>query len=106
MTFYDAAPTDWIDPGRSKTVDVNGFPVAIANVGGIFYAFQSLCPHQGTQLGGRPLLNEKFIVCSRHSSKFDVTSGACIEPSADDGFRQDLMIFPVRVVDDVIQVQI
>lgn len=106
LTFHDAAPTDWIDPGRTKTVDVDGIPVAIANTGSTFYAFQSLCPHQGTPLGGRPLVDGKFIVCSRHSSKFDVTTGACIEPSSDDGFRQDLMVFPTRVVDDVIQIQI
>ena len=106
MGFYDAMPTDWIAPGETATVSVDGFPVAIANVDGEFYAFQNLCPHQGTTLGGRPIVEECHIVCSQHSSKYDVRTGACLEPSSIDGFNQDLMTFPTRVVDGVLQVQV
>ncbi len=106
MAFHDAAPVDWIEPGRTKSVTVDGFPVAIANVDGAFYAFQNLCPHQGTTLGGRPLVEGCHIVCSQHSSKFDVITGECLEPSSDDGFSQELMTFQTRVADGVIQVQV
>ena len=106
LGFYDAAPLDWIAQGSTATVDVDGFPVALANVEGSFYAFQSLCPHQGTSLGGRPLVDGCFIVCSQHSSKFNVTDGTCVEPSSDDGFRQDLITFETRVVDGVVQVNV
>ena len=99
-------PTDWIQPGETATVEVDGFPVAIANIGGDFYAFQNLCPHQGTTLGGRPLSEECKITCPQHSSQYDVRTGKCLAPSESDGFDQDLMTFPVRVVDDVVQVDI
>ena len=105
MAYYDALPTDYLEPGSTMTVSVDGFPVAIANLDGEYYAFQNLCPHQGTTLGGRPL-DGTTIVCPQHSSRYDVTTGACVQPSFPDGFNQDLMVFPVRVVDEVVQVDV
>ncbi len=106
MTFHDAIPTDYLEPGGTVTVAVDGFPVAIANVGGSYYAFQNLCPHQGTTLGGRPVVEECHIVCSQHSSKYNVITGECVAPSVPDGFDQDLMTFETRLVDGVVQVRI
>lgn len=105
-TFHEAMPEDWIGPGESATVSVDGFPVAVANVGGEFFAFQNLCPHQGTTLGGRPLDQDCYITCPQHSSRYDVRSGACVQPSTLDGFNQDLMTFETRVVDGVVQVSL
>jgi|SRR5580658_4264238 3-phenylpropionate/trans-cinnamate dioxygenase ferredoxin component len=99
-------PVDWVQPGETATVSIDGFPVAIANCDGSFHAFQNLCPHQGTTLGGRPLVDGCFVVCSQHSSKYDVTSGRCIEPSSLDGFNQDLMTFATRVLDGIVQVDV
>ena len=44
--FYDALPTDYLAQGETMTVSVDGFPVAVANVDGEYFAFQNLCPHQ------------------------------------------------------------
>jgi 3-phenylpropionate/trans-cinnamate dioxygenase ferredoxin component len=104
-SFYDALPTDWIGPGETATVEVDEFPVAIANVAGDYFAFQNLCPHQGTSLGGRPL-DDCFITCPQHASRYDVRTGECVRAAEGDGFNQDLMTFPTRVVDDVVQVEI
>jgi 3-phenylpropionate/trans-cinnamate dioxygenase ferredoxin subunit len=102
--FYDALPDDHIEPGETIAVQVDGFPVGIANVDGQYYAFQNLCPHQGTTLGGRPLEGCE-ITCPQHSSRYDVRTGKCTMP-ASDGFDQDLMTFPVEVVDGVVRVSI
>ena len=67
MPFYDAIPVDYIAPGKFITVQVDGFPVAIANVDGNYHAFQNLCPHQGTTLGGRPV-KDCLITCYQHDS--------------------------------------
>jgi 3-phenylpropionate/trans-cinnamate dioxygenase ferredoxin subunit len=106
VPFHDAMPVDWIDPGASTTVSVDGFPVAIANLDGEFYAFQNLCPHQGTTLGGRPIVEDSRIVCPQHASTYDVRTGQCLLPSSLDGFNQDLMTFGTRVVDGVVQVRL
>jgi 3-phenylpropionate/trans-cinnamate dioxygenase ferredoxin component len=105
LGFYDAMPVDWVEPGSTATVSVDGFPIAIANVDGSFYAFQNLCPHQGTTLGGRDLQGCE-ITCPQHSSRYDVTTGRCVAPSTLDGFNQDLMTFETRVVDGVVQVNV
>jgi 3-phenylpropionate/trans-cinnamate dioxygenase ferredoxin component len=106
VTFYDAAPDDWIAPGETAIVEVDGWPVGIANVEGTFFAFQALCPHQGTRLGGVPLDETCFVTCPQHGSRYDVTSGTCVRPSREDGFNQDLITYEVRVVDSVVQVML
>ena len=104
--FYDALPVDYLAPGETMTVSVDGFPVAVANVDGEYWAFQNLCPHQGTSLGGRPLQQGSLVVCPQHSSCYDVRTGECVQPDSMDGFGQDLMTFETRIVEDVVQVQI
>ena len=99
-------PDDWLEPGCTATVSIDGMPVAVANVEGCYYAFQNLCPHQGTTLGGRPIVAPSFIECSQHSSRYDVTTGKCVQGSVPDGFNQDLMTFEARVVDGVVQVRL
>lgn len=104
--FHDAMPTDWVAPGESATVDVNGMPVAIANLGdGQYCAFSNMCPHQATVLGGQPLQRGRLIRCPEHGSMFDVTTGQCVLPS-NDGWRGDLPLYETRVVDDVVQVSL
>jgi 3-phenylpropionate/trans-cinnamate dioxygenase ferredoxin component len=83
--FHDAAPTDWVAPGETATVEVGGLPVTLANVGGDYFAFPSQCPHQGTDLGGLTLLRGRLLRCPEHGSTFDVTTGQCVLAS-DDGW--------------------
>src|ERR1700691_4815437 len=80
--FHDALPTDYIEPGQTTVVSVDGFPVGVANVAGEYFAFQSLCPHQEPPPGGRPL-DDCYIPCSHPSSRYDVRTGACVEPATD-----------------------
>lgn len=105
MPFIDALPTDWIGPGETTTVDVEGRPVGIANVKGEYFAFDNMCPHQATPLGGLPLMRDCLIRCPQHGSIYDVRNGQCVMPS-DDGFSADLPTLPCRVVEDVVQVEI
>ena len=102
--FHDAIPDDWIAPGETTTVDVEGIPVAIANVDGEFFAFGNDCPHQATPLGGQPLQRRCIITCPEHHSMYDVRTGQCVVPS-DDGFTGMLQMFETRVVDSVVQVK-
>ena len=103
--FVDAAPTDWVAPGETATVDVDGVPVTLANVDGTYHAFVSECPHQGTPLGGLSLLRGRLLRCPEHGSTFDVTTGQCVLAS-DDGWTGDLPRYETRVVDDVVQVSL
>jgi 3-phenylpropionate/trans-cinnamate dioxygenase ferredoxin component len=103
--FYDALPTDWLAEGDSETVEVDGFPVAVANVGGEHFAYQHICPHEGTAFGKRKVEEGCIITCPLHGSRYDVRSGECVTP-APDGFSQALRTYQVRVVGDVVQIRV
>lgn len=40
-----------LEPGTGKTVDVNGMPVALFNVNGVYHAIHNSCPHEDGPLG-------------------------------------------------------
>ena len=103
VNFHDALPTDWIAPGETTTVDVDGTPVAVANVEGEYYAFSNECPHQATPLGGTPLMRTCLLQCPEHGSVFDVRTGQCVLPS-DDGWSGPMTMYTTRVEEDVVQV--
>ncbi|HLH47097.1 MAG TPA: Rieske (2Fe-2S) protein [Acidimicrobiales bacterium] len=104
--FEDAIPTDWLAPGETATVEVAGLPVTIANMGEDgFAAYQSMCPHQATPLGGLPLQRNRLIRCPEHGSMFDVRTGQCVLASQD-GWSGPLTTYEVRVVDSVVQVRL
>ena len=103
--FIDAAPDDWVAPGRTATVDVKGTPVTLANVDGTMCAFANTCPHQDTPLGGLALTRGRFVMCPGHGSMFDVTSGQSVLPSQD-GWTGTLQTYETRVVDGVVQVRL
>ena len=104
-TFVDALPSDYLEPGETMTVEVDGTPVTVANADGDWCAFEHNCPHQATPLGGLPLQRKKLIRCPEHGSMFDVTTGECVLPS-NDGWSGPLRTYRCRVVDDVVQVSI
>ena len=54
--FIDALPADYLEPGETMTVEVEGTPVTLANANGTWCAFEHMCPHQATPLGGLPLM--------------------------------------------------
>jgi len=101
--FFDAVPVDYLEPGETATVDVEGRPITVANADGRWCAFESTCPHQATPLGGIVLTRKVLLRCPEHGSIFDVTTGECVLASQD-GWSGPLRTYPTRVVDDVVQV--
>jgi 3-phenylpropionate/trans-cinnamate dioxygenase ferredoxin subunit len=103
--FIDAAPADYLEPGETATVDVDGVLVTIANADGTWCAFQHMCPHQATPLGGLSLSRKILLQCPEHGSMFDITTGECVLPS-NDGWSGPMQTYPTRVVDEVVQVKL
>jgi NAD(P)H-dependent nitrite reductase small subunit len=66
--------------------------LALCRIENDVYAFEDICPHayallsQGFVEGGE-------IECPLHGARFDIASGRCLAPPAD----QDLRTFPVRI---------
>ena len=81
MTTLGKATDPGIGQMRAFTVD--GRKVAVANVGGHFYAFDDTCTHQGCSLASGEL-EGTTVTCPCHGSQFDVRSGEVLEGPAED----------------------
>jgi len=81
MAFVRAVKAADVAAGRIREVQVGSTMVALANVGGSFYAINNTCLHRGGPLG-QGALEGKTVTCPWHGWQFDVTTGkASMNPS-------------------------
>ena len=90
-----------IPPREGRAVKVGDLEIAIFNVNGRFHAIENACPHKGGPLCDG-IVTGHAVVCPLHGRHFDLETGMPVratEPAC-------LAVFPVRVEDGVIQVDI
>ncbi len=100
--------SDWIDvalqnefsPGDRRSLDIDGSPVAVFNLGGVYYAIEDVCTHDGGALTGGAVEGEQ-IVCPRHGARFSIRTGAVLAPPA----YEPVASFPVRIESGMVQVR-
>ncbi len=91
MAFLRAAKKDEIPDGSIREFQVNGTTIALANVGGQFYAINNTCLHRGGPLG-QGELEENVVTCPWHGWQYDVTTGnVAMNPSV------GVQTYPVEV---------
>lgn len=71
-----------VPDGMMKKVTVNGTIIAIANVGGTFFALDDTCTHEQCSFADMGILDGKEILCGCHGARFDVASGKVLGPPA------------------------
>src|SRR5688572_399023 len=80
MNFTQVGRVDELPPGRCRSVRIGTRRVAVWNVGGTLHAIEDACRHMKAPLStGR--LEGNILTCAWHGWKYDVTSGACVDPS-------------------------
>lgn len=84
-----------IPPGSAKQVRVDGRTIAVANVGGTFYAVDDTCTHEEESLAAGPVVGE-LIVCPKHGSRFHLPTGRVLSLPA----VLPLRTYPVMVEGD------
>jgi nitrite reductase/ring-hydroxylating ferredoxin subunit len=89
-----------VPAGAGRAFEVDGKQVALFNCGGMFYAIENECKHQGGPLGEGDL-DGTIVTCPWHAWTYDVTSGA----SPDD---PDCRVgcYPVRIEGDDVLVDL
>lgn len=99
MRYVKVAETSEIEPGGKKKISVENRVILLANLNGNFHAIDNTCPHMGGSLSdGR--LEGTHIVCPRHGSVFDVTTGKAVKEGKLLFIKakiHDLRSYPVKV---------
>jgi nitrite reductase/ring-hydroxylating ferredoxin subunit len=78
MPFVLAAKIAEIPPGAIREFQPEGKTMAIANVGGKFYAINNTCLHRGGPLG-QGSLQDRIVTCPWHGWEYDVTTGKLVQ---------------------------
>jgi nitrite reductase/ring-hydroxylating ferredoxin subunit len=98
VSFTTVGPLSELPPGRCRSVRIGVRRVAVWNVGGTLHAMEDACRHMKAPLStGR--LEGTVLTCAWHGWKYDVTSGACLDPS-----WACVRRFPVKVENGMILV--
>ena len=63
--------------GKMKKVKFLDREILIANVNGNYYAIGNKCTHTGGDLS-QGILEGNVVICPKHNSKFDVTTGKVV----------------------------
>ncbi len=99
--FVTVIKTEAIPSGGLAVVDVRGRPIAVANVGGTYYAFDDTCTHEECSLAEGDL-SGTTITCICHGAEFDIRTGAVLAPPA----PLPIKVYRTRVQGDEIQIEI
>ncbi|HEY1301125.1 MAG TPA: non-heme iron oxygenase ferredoxin subunit [Stellaceae bacterium] len=85
--------------GEVIGVEAGGQSIAIYDCDGTLYATDNICTHAYACLSDG-WLDGETIECPLHAARFDVRTGAVLDPPA----TEDLKTYPVRVTGDDIEV--
>ena len=77
--FYEACPVAEVPEGGRRRVQVEGYDLAIWNVGGTLYASGDPCPHERVSLAEGGSLDGEVVTCGAHRWEFNVRTGECYE---------------------------
>jgi 3-phenylpropionate/trans-cinnamate dioxygenase ferredoxin subunit len=78
MAMIEVGKVGDIQPGTMKPFQAENKKILVANIAGKFYALDNRCTHAGGDLS-KGKLEGQIVVCPRHGSRFDVTTGVCIQ---------------------------
>ena len=103
MPGIDVAPADEFPPGSVKLVVVGSVTLGVYNCGGSLYAIEDRCSHDdGPLCEGEWDEETCTVVCPRHGSAFELSSGRPLSLPA----YEPVETYPVSVVDGMVRVDV
>jgi 3-phenylpropionate/trans-cinnamate dioxygenase ferredoxin component len=99
--FVEVAKISEISESGVMAVEVEGTTVALVRLQGAVYALADSCPHEGGPLSDGEILGED-IECPWHHSCFNVKTGRVTRDPA----TEDVATYKVRIVGDVVEIEI
>ena len=99
--FVTVIETSKIRPGDLAAIEVRGLRIAVANVGGTFYAFDDTCTHEECSLADGDL-SGTTVTCMCHGAEFDVRTGEVLAPPA----PLPVKVYRTRVEGNSLQIEL
>jgi len=90
--WLEVARVDELPSGERLFFEVDGQPIVLLNIGGIFFAIGDTCTHDNGPLGDGEVIGTT-IACPRHGARFDLLTGKVLSPPA----AEDVPSYPVKV---------
>ena len=100
--FVTTFKTNGIPLGGVTAIDVRGTRIAIANVGGRYYAFDDACTHEQCSLAEEGELAGTTLTCTCHGSEVDVQTGKVLAPPA----LLPVKVYRTRVEGEELQIEV
>lgn len=94
-------PFDELAEGMTD-VEVAGEMILLVREGESIHACAGTCPHKFTLLSGGQVAGGR-LTCPMHAATFDLSTG---RPFPGSEFAGNLPLFPVRVNDGIVEVQV
>ena len=99
----EVCPLEELPSGSMKLIAVGSLDIGVYNCGGEFYALEDRCSHDdGPLCEGDWEEDECIVVCPRHGSRFDITSGRPLTLPA----YLPVSTYPVSVRDGMVVVEV
>lgn len=74
--------TEDIPEREARAFDTERGEIFVTQRDGMFYAYQNICPHLGTNLEFMENqfldMDKEYIICSTHGALFQVENGMCV----------------------------
>ena len=100
--FVTIFKTSRVPVGSIAAGDVRGTRIAVANIGGAYYAFDDTCTHEQCSLTEQGELADATITCTCHGSEFDVRTGKVLAPPA----LLPVKVYATRIDGDALQIEV
>ena len=78
MNYIKVGKSVELKAGNKKKITIEGKDILLANINNTYYAVDNKCPHMGGSLAEGKLEGSQ-IVCPKHGSIFDVTTGKAVQ---------------------------
>jgi 3-phenylpropionate/trans-cinnamate dioxygenase ferredoxin component len=101
LEYIQVGSVEELKEGERLFIEIDSKPIVILYIKGEYYAIGDVCSHDDGPVGEGNLEGYE-IICPRHGARFDIRTGKVLALPA----FVDIPAYPVRVVDDQIEIGI
>ena len=92
MTWIDAGAAAQLAEGQAVSIPVGRRMIALVKSGGVVFAVDDVCTHDGAELTGGAIEGAE-IICPRHGARFCLRTGEALSPPAYEPIR----VYPTKI---------